>query len=156
MAYSALEVADYVLRRQADKGITLTPMQLIKIVYLCHGWHLGVTREPLINEPVEAWAYGPVVRSVYDKYKKFGSGAIEAPETSPDIAPDKAEIIDTIADYYSQFSGIRLSKLTHLADSPWDVTWRIQGKNAVISDDLIEEYYSKQASTDGQQQTATA
>ncbi len=31
-------------------------MQLIKLVYLCHGWTMGLYSRPLI-ENVEAWQY---------------------------------------------------------------------------------------------------
>ena len=36
-------------------------MHAIKLVYLCHGWMLGIYGRSLIGEPVEAWRYGPVV-----------------------------------------------------------------------------------------------
>ena len=47
------------------REIETTPMHVLKLVYLCHGWCLGFTGEALINEPVEAWTYGPVVPTVY-------------------------------------------------------------------------------------------
>ena len=52
-------------------------MQLQKLTYLAHGWSLGGGRGPLIEEMFEAWAFGPVVRKLYDSLKKYGSGNIE-------------------------------------------------------------------------------
>lgn len=143
MAHTALAVAKRILERKPG----LTPMQLIKLVYICHGWRLGVRGEPLFNEPVEAWAYGPVIRSVYDAVRTYGSGPIPALADVPAevFSADESKMIDWVVDYYSQFSGIRLSKMTHMPNTPWDITWREGGKNAKISNDLIQEFYARQA-----------
>ena len=62
-AVSPILVAEQILwlRREIDT----TPMHVIKLVYLAHGWMLGFTSRALINEAVEAWTYGPVVPSTY-------------------------------------------------------------------------------------------
>ena len=44
-------------------------MHVLKLVYVCHGWMLGIHGAPLITEPVEAWTYSPVVPTVYHRYK---------------------------------------------------------------------------------------
>ena len=36
-------------------------MQVLKLVYYCHAWMLGLYGRPLIRQPIEAWRYGPVV-----------------------------------------------------------------------------------------------
>ncbi|MCD8455896.1 DUF4065 domain-containing protein [Xylella taiwanensis] len=46
-------------------------MQVLKLVYIAHGWHLGFRQEPLLNKRVEAWRHGPVIRSLYEKVKKY-------------------------------------------------------------------------------------
>ena len=64
-------VAEYLLHL-ADKANTpLDVMQLVKMVYISHGWMLGFYQTPLFNDRIEAWTYGPVVVSVQDRYKKF-------------------------------------------------------------------------------------
>ncbi len=40
-------------------------MKLHKLLYYAAGWHLGFTGEPLFDEDIEAWQYGPVVPSIY-------------------------------------------------------------------------------------------
>jgi uncharacterized phage-associated protein len=42
---------------------------------------LAINKEPLIDERVEAWNYGPVIPSLYHEFKNFGSGAITLPAT---------------------------------------------------------------------------
>jgi uncharacterized phage-associated protein len=63
--YDPKAIANYFIARAAADGKRLTPLQLIKLVYIAHGWYLGLTGEPLINEPPEAWQYGPVIPSLY-------------------------------------------------------------------------------------------
>ena len=69
---SSILVADQILwlRREIES----TPMHMIKLVYLSHGWMLGLRERSLINEAVEAWRYGPVVPSVYHRFKSFVGG----------------------------------------------------------------------------------
>ena len=66
----ARTVAEAVLWIRRD--VQTTPMHIIKLVYLSHGWMLGLHDTPLLWEPVEAWQYGPVVPSVYHLYKGWG------------------------------------------------------------------------------------
>lgn len=141
MAHCSLAVAKRILQRRPG----LTPMQLIKLVYLCHGWMLGMRGQPLISDPVEAWAYGPVIRKVYDAVRQYGSNPIMGVVANDEIfTADEDQIINWITDFYSQYSGIRLSNMTHMPGSPWYKTWNEFGKNANISNDLMQEYYARQ------------
>lgn len=152
MSYSSLAVADYLVKRQKEQGRTLTPMQLIKLVYICHGWNLGVNKEPLISEPIEAWAYGPVIRRLYSAVKGYGSNPvteIKGIAQPIELSASEKKLIDWVSDFYGKFSGIRLSQMTHMPNTPWEITKRQQGLNKIISNDLIEEFYARQAETRG-------
>ena len=52
--------------------MSLSILQLVKLVYLAHGWSLGFDRGPLINATAEAWERGPVIPRVYNFYRKQG------------------------------------------------------------------------------------
>ncbi len=54
---SAKLVANYFLKKAAAEGVTLDPMKLQKLVYIAHGWHLGLLGAPLLRSPIEAWTY---------------------------------------------------------------------------------------------------
>ncbi|WP_369210846.1 Panacea domain-containing protein [Xylella fastidiosa] len=71
MPYSPATIANYFLQRASKEGRALTPMQVLKLVYIAHGWHLGFRKEPLIDESVEAWRHGPAIRSLYNKIKNM-------------------------------------------------------------------------------------
>lgn len=128
-------------------------MQLIKLVYIAHGWHLGLTSKPLVNENVQAWQYGPVLESLYRAYRCFGSGVIPAGLQAFPVALENesalAPFLDSVWKAYSKYSGGQLSTLTHVPGTPWDITWNKNGgcqrRGAVIENDLIREHYQQKA-----------
>ena len=69
---SARTVAEHILSLRSDRDTT--PLHIVKLVYLCHGWMLGLKHQPLIDEPIVTGRYGPVVQSIFDEYKRFGDG----------------------------------------------------------------------------------
>ena len=75
--YRACAIANYFLERAEREPIT--QMKVQKLVYFAHGWHLGITQKPLINEQVEAWPYGPVIPSLYQDLKRWGADPITEP-----------------------------------------------------------------------------
>ena len=70
-------VAEQILWLRQD--VPTTPMHVLKLAYLCHGWMLGVFGRGLIAEPAEAWRYGPVIPTVYHTYKSFRGEPIAVP-----------------------------------------------------------------------------
>ena len=154
MPHSPLAVANYYL----DKG-DLTPMQVLKLVYIAHGWHLALTEKPLITESIQAWQYGPVISSLYHEFKGNGSGAIREKGkfyetgshrfTTPNIDHDApvTSLLDQVWKVYSRFTGGQLSALTHKRGTPWDIVWNQQGgkrlESAIIPDALIKTHFEE-------------
>lgn len=146
MGYPPKTIAEYFLRKAQEQGSALTPMQVLKLVYIAHGWQLALNHRPLVDKPVEAWQYGPVIPSLYHHYKRFGGGVIrDIPDTPPSVDPSDGNVMDQVWDGYGSWSGISLSSLTHEAGSPWSTTVRQSGLGAVIPNDLIEDYYARLA-----------
>lgn len=154
MAHSATTIANFFLDKASKEGRALTPMQLLKLVYIAHGWHLGYFQEPLIDEPVQAWKYGPVIPSLYDKVKKYGSGAVRGPvkqafpwSRDPQLNEQALSLLESVWKGYSRFSGLQLSNMTHQADTPWHEAWRERGGHAArhtqIDNSIIERHYTQ-------------
>lgn len=154
MAISSLAVANFFVEKSIESGVELTPMKLIKMVYIAHGWHLALKKEPLIAEAVQAWKYGPVVRSVYDQFKGFRDGQItqmaqvfaNGDLVSPRVSDeDTKAFLLSVWNAYRQFSGWQLSAITHEPNTPWDVTWNNNGgseqSGAIIPNDTICAHY---------------
>jgi uncharacterized phage-associated protein len=144
---SSTRAANHVLGLAKDAGIALTPLQVMKLVYMAHGWHLAEHDEPLVNEPVQAWQYGPVLPSLYRMLKPFGAGRVEPSWLSNFILdrsePSEKELksLGDIFRAYSSYSGPALSNLTHKPGSPWSRVWRPGVTNLVIPNDLIKQHY---------------
>jgi uncharacterized phage-associated protein len=149
-----LAVANYFIVKSLNTGEEMTPMKLVKLVYISHGWHLGLTEEPLLAEAVQAWKYGPVVTSVYHEFEHYGNSAITSlaydGAAYPTVTDEtKKAFLDKIWEVYGKFNGLQLSTLTHQSDTPWDIVWNKQSgkkkKTAIIPNDLIKEHYKLKA-----------
>ena len=143
---SPISVANYLLAK-GDKKID--PMKLVKLVYLCHGLHLGLGDGPLLLEKPQAWKYGPVIPSLYYAVRDFGrsgvKGRIYEGVTSglPQLTSRQREIIDVAHAVYGKYTGFELSDMTHRKNTPWHKVWTKKRKNAVIPDDEIKQHFAK-------------
>lgn len=154
----AVTVADHVLVLARDKGILLDPLQLNKLCYITQGFCLGDSGEPAFNDAIEAWKYGPVVKSVYGRFKQYGSAKIThladnrplnhderrpSPEdhaASARLRPHAVKAANRVVSGYGKFSGMQLLKMTHYKGTPWHKVYS-PCRNNVISIDLIREHY---------------
>ena len=50
--YEATTAANEILRLNSKSGHTTTPLQLIKLLYIAHGFSLALLGRPLFSEPV--------------------------------------------------------------------------------------------------------
>ena len=115
-------VAKHILSLRRD--LETTPMQLNKLVFLCHGWMLGNTGTRLIDEEVEAWPYGPVVPSIYHEYKGYRSNPIDTRQISIErdrvsLTDDQKQSIKKTETFYRRYGAWQLSEITHSEGSPW-------------------------------------
>ena len=169
MPIPSTAVANCFLDLAEQAGRSLTAMQLQKLVFFAHGWHLALTGEPLVDEHPEAWQYGPVFPNLYHMFKEFGSGAIKRRAHGYDAGPNAKKgvfsfrlttpsmddvldghqrefaksVVRRVWEVYGSWSGVQLSHLTHTPNGPWEVTWQanIGRKNSDIPDDLIKQYF---------------
>ena len=141
MAYSALEVAKYVINHEHSNGREITNLRLQKLLYFVQAKVLVETGNPCFEDEMEAWDFGPVVPAVYYAYKVFGSLDIISDEAAPNLNKAVSGYIDSILDYCQNFPTFQLVEITH-KQSPW-VTARRIGPKSVISKDSIVGYFKK-------------
>lgn len=151
MSYQLNTVANAFIRKARESGRNdLTPMKLLKLVYIAHGWSLGINNRPLFLEEVQAWKFGPVIPELYDQVKQYRSSPIEheLPESScgNHFDEDDQALIDQVWAKYGQHDGIRLSAITHQPGTPWDTTWDRRGFHGlIIPTPLIRDHYHQLA-----------
>ena len=140
--YDARQIANWFVQRAAQDGKRLTIMQLLKLVYISHGWHLEMRRSPLFVNKIEAWKFGPVIPDVYNAFRPQG---IEVRQTVPvsqfPIASHDAHLLEQIYGSYGQMPAERLSDLTHEPGGPWDQATKRWGYFAPIPNELILPHY---------------
>lgn len=121
----------------------LTNLKLQKLLYFAQVEYMKTHQEnPLFNDELEAWQYGPVVREIYNAFKQCGAYFI----TDFDIdyqdfgrVDDKtSEFLDKFFNKYSKFSAWALVDKTHKAGSPWDKVYAGgQGDKSIIPKSLL-------------------
>lgn len=158
---NSIAVANYFIKKALSENVELTPMKLVKLVYIAHGWHLALNGSALISEDVQAWKYGPVIDAVYQRFRHLGSGRITQPAlshvsfvdgrvvyeiTCPEVKTVSVRtFLDKVWDVYKNFSGIELSAMTHQENTPWYEAYNKLGgkeqKSFTIPNELIKSHY---------------
>lgn len=152
-AFPPLAIANSVLEEAETQGKPLTIMQLLKLVYVAHGWSLALLDAPLVNEEPEAWQHGPVFPSIYREFRRFGSQRIVGYATGPfgsvphaDLSEPQRSVIRSVVQNYGDMHAFALSRMTHETDTPWSKAYRGGlGVSGEISNAIIAEHYKKLA-----------
>lgn len=128
MTYSARAVANTVIELATKHGIRdLSPMKLQCLLFFIQSWYLKLYNQPLFDDFIERWDYGPIVRDIHNEFKTFGSLAINSFATDAlgyqafiqDHDTMAKELINRIFDVYGRFSAIQLSNMTRTQDTAW-------------------------------------
>lgn len=143
---SIVKTAKYILEKMG----TMSTMKLQKLCYYSQAWTLAWDEVPLFNEDFEAWANGPVCRSLFDLHKgKFLINADDLPESSEAecLSDSERENINKVLEFYGDKEGHWLSELTH-KERPWKEARQkanvLPGDscNEIITKESIEDYYA--------------
>src|SRR6185437_2444728 len=106
--YDSRTIANYLIGKAAPRG-GLDPLQVMKLCYIAHGFTLALTGRPLIEDDVEAWKLGPVVRRVYDHIPGGSTAIVTPPASFPKIADledGERGVVDDVFAKYGQFGGL--------------------------------------------------
>ncbi|RZJ56200.1 MAG: DUF4065 domain-containing protein [Flavobacterium sp.] len=147
MAQSAIFLSGEILKRAKEQNIEISNMSLQKLLFIANGLYLAKNGTPLIQEPIEVWPYGPVIKSVYQEFKTYGNSAIKQIPLSYSINQhkelDKAadDVVEFALEVAKNLNAIQLSNWTHLPESPWTEAKKKNEKE--ISNDLMINYFKK-------------
>lgn len=143
--HKSLAVSQYILDLVAKSNTPyITPMKLLKLVYIAHGHMLGKHGVPLLTEDVYACEYGPLVKSVYRAIRHYKTQDIVHVKLTHNIIlnDQEKEMLDEVINTYSKFDAVLLSAAMHKEDSPWSIARNLSEDNPVISNDLIKYFYN--------------
>ena len=143
---TALNVGNSILERVFTENVDITPMKLQKMIYFVYRDYLQQTNKSLFDERFETWKYGPVLPSVYEKFKKYGANAIRSYAVegdgktvlviNEDGSPIFKRILDNVWGASKNYDGIYLSSLTHMQGSAWSKA--AENKKMYLSDEDIK------------------
>ena len=142
--YNAIDVANWFLnenRKQMnfEDAEYITNLKLQKLLYYAQGYYLAQKGVPLIKEDFLAWEHGPVIRTIYDRFKVHGSNGIEYEEDYEEkIDEETNSILMKVYNHFAQYSAWTLRDMTH-SETPWKNTAR----NEVIPKRDIEKYFKE-------------
>ncbi len=144
----SLAVAEYLINIQVEIELLLSNLKLQKLMYYCQAYHLAITDKPLFKDDIQAWRYGPVVPSIYEKYKEYKNNIISPSEirrkdrTNNNLLNSLAVgIISQVLNGYGRLNAIRLMQMTH-AEDPWKNAYN-EGECSVIRKEVMQKYYKK-------------
>ena len=138
-------VAEHILWLRRNEETT--PMHILKLVYIAHGWMLGLNNQLLVREDAKVWPYGPVIEEIYMRYRHFRAEPIDMAASSLADYMDatQTDLIERVVESYDKYDAFQLSALTHQDGTPWEQTHRELGLGATIPTHLIRDYYAELA-----------
>lgn len=145
------DVADYLIIKCSEGGVSLNLLKLQKLLYYCQAWNLALDRGRLFAGEFQAWVHGPVNRVLYDRfsfskslYSPVGPRDVKRGFDGSRIAPPEKELIDAVLNVYGGYTGDQLEAMTH-NEEPW-----IKARGGIspmdrcentISEDLMAQFY---------------
>lgn len=141
--YKAEDVAAYIINKQVDDGYPISNLKLQKILYFVQAEFLVSKDEPCFDEVIEAWDFGPVVESVYNKYAVHCGNLIFSPIKSTSgyhIKNNDRELIDGILDKINKYSTSYLAGIIY-HQTPW-----IKGRtrlNKIITNESLKDFFAE-------------
>jgi uncharacterized phage-associated protein len=140
---TASKVAKWILAynrfyEDTEDAPKISNMKLQKLLYYTQGCFLAAQNRPLFGDEIAAWPHGPVVESVYNEYKGFGSGGIvlEKGYEYPRFERETTDLLMNVHRAFAWHSASKLRNMTHSEDP-----WRETPQKAVIPKDLIAKYF---------------
>jgi uncharacterized phage-associated protein len=152
IAYGIREIANWVLEYAERQQVSISNMQLNKLVYFAYEHALKKYGRKLTNAKIEAWEHGPVFREIYRSFKESGNLPIASRAQKynpakdiveivvPNIAENDEKILEEALKNKIRLSASVLRELSHASDSPWAAVWYHEGTTnpgMQITDKLI-------------------
>ncbi|CAC5345962.1 MULTISPECIES: Panacea domain-containing protein [Planktothrix] len=119
---NSLNIARYFIVKAYQDGIEaeMTNMKVQKLLYYAQSLYLALYDQPLFEEEIQDWRYGPVCPPAYQYYSEFEANQLPIPDAEIilEIPDDQKSVLEEVWDYFGGYHAYRLSGMTHL-EFPW-------------------------------------
>ncbi|NEO58998.1 MAG: DUF4065 domain-containing protein [Moorea sp. SIO4G2] len=137
-----LNAARYFIVKAYDDGMEaeMTNMKLQKLLYYAQSLHLALYDQPLFDEQIQAWRYGPVCPRAYRFYSEFEAKQLPIPKKDflSNIPDDKIKLLEETWEYFGSYHAFRLSNMTH-GEFPWQKARKGLPSDASSTEPIILE-----------------
>lgn len=90
-------------------------LKLQKLLYYANAVNLSINGVPLFSETLQAWPEGPVVKSIYIRYRYYSL----YDEAVYSLSEDVEKILEFVVSLFDDFSAEELVEMTH-EETPWE------------------------------------
>lgn len=117
--YRPTDIATWFVNRvDRDSGDDITHLKLQKLLYYAQSWYLANYGKPLFEEEILAWTHGPVILSVWHKYKTCTWQSLLPEQVITEIDDCIAKFLELVYQSYAHINAKTLEKMTH-DELPW-------------------------------------
>ena len=139
---TCLDAARYFIARDYEDGIEaqMTNMKVQKLLYYSQSLYLALYNQPLYDEEIQAWRYGPVCPVADRFYNEFEAQQLPIPsqESLLQIPQQEKNLLEEIWGYFGSYHAYFLSDMTHL-EFPWKKARKGLPPNASSTEPILLE-----------------
>lgn len=143
--YDSVLGAKLLLALAYEKGIVLNVTKVQKMLYILYSYFLAKHNTQVFSETPKAWPYGPVFPRTRKKVD-FGIVFKTTESELKEIFTEKILVdkFNSVIDIYSKYTASELSNWSHMENSPWERTTKLQNFKwgDHIPDEFIKEYFA--------------
>lgn len=138
--YTALNIASSVIEKYQQQGKGISNLKLQKVLYYIQMECLQQCGELAFVDEIEAWRHGPVVRSVYSRYKRYIANEIRPDDSVVQdnkrcLSAEIEKVVDDIVVRTLAIDPWGLVDMTH-ETIPWIDNYRSSYNNVIPKEDL--------------------
>lgn len=147
------EIANFIVWDFHECGSFLSNSKLQKLLYYAQAWHLAIHDQPLFVGQFEAWQHGPVNRTIYNRFERYGWRNIDEFVPEPLIHPETRQFLRKLLEEYGPHDVRRLECMIREED-PWLNARNRAGAGLegpceeLIDEDEMRGYYRERMSPD--------
>lgn len=156
MPHDGRAIANLILDNFDAVRFDISNNKINKLLYYCHGFNLVRLNEELIRNHIEAWTHGPVIRVVYEEFRRFEhkpilsrasffnfETGVNEIATYEKVSPREMDLTLKVAGHYVKYSASELEERTHRENSPWWQVKRLQPNDRGMRDRIPNELISR-------------
>lgn len=136
---TAIELSRNIVEYAAIKECRVTNLKLQKTLYYVQGYFAARYNEPLFEDRIVNWAYGPVVPTAYFQFCSYGASPIEVTKVEKvfdGLTNEQTRFVCKVIEKCLAYPARELVKKTH-EETPWKNT----NRNQTIEFSSIKDYF---------------